>query len=102
LAKITKTKERKKEKKNIANGIVHIQATFNNTIVTITDRQGNAISWSSAGSLDFKGSKKSTPFASQMIAEDAAKKAMGHGLREVDVYVKGPGEEESQLSGHCR
>lgn len=91
MAKTTKTKVRKKEKKNIANGIVHIQATFNNTIVTITDRQGNVISWSSAGSLDFKGAKKSTPFAAQMIAEDAAKKAMGHGLREVDVYVKGPG-----------
>jgi small subunit ribosomal protein S11 len=89
LAKATKTK--KKEKKNIASGIVHIQATFNNTIITITDKQGNAISWSSAGSLDFRGAKKSTPFAAQMTAEDAAKKAMIHGLQEVDVYVKGPG-----------
>jgi small subunit ribosomal protein S11 len=89
LAKATKT--RKKEKKNIASGIVHIQATFNNTIITITDTQGNAISWSSAGSLDFRGAKKSTPFAAQMTAEDAAKKAMIHGLQVVDVYVKGPG-----------
>ena len=91
MAKTTKTRARKKEKKNIASGIVHIQATFNNTIVTITDKQGNAISWSSAGSLDFKGAKKSTPFAAQVTAEDAARKAMEHGLREVDVYVKGPG-----------
>ena len=91
MAKVTKTKARKKEKKNIARGIVHIQATFNNTIITITDTQGNAISWSSAGSLDFRGAKKSTPFAAQMTAEDAAKKAMIHGLHEVDVYVKGPG-----------
>ena len=91
MAKAVKTKTRKKEKKNIAGGIVHIQATFNNTIITITDKQGNAISWSSAGSLDFRGAKKSTPFAAQMTAEDAAKKAMIHGLQEVDVYVKGPG-----------
>ena len=91
MAKVTQTKARKKEKKNIARGIVHIQATFNNTIITITDTQGNAISWSSAGSLDFRGAKKSTPFAAQMTAEDAAKKAMIHGLHEVDVYVKGPG-----------
>ena len=91
LAKATKTKVRKKEKKNIASGIAHIQATFNNTIITITDTKGNVISWSSAGSLDFRGAKKSTPFAAQMTAEDAAKKAMIHGLQEVDVYVKGPG-----------
>ena len=89
MAKTSKAK--KKEKKNIASGIVHIQATFNNTIITITDRQGNAISWSSAGSLDFRGAKKSTPFAAQITAEDAARKAMEHGLREVDVFVKGPG-----------
>ena len=76
MAKTQKAK--KKEKKNIASGIVHIQATFNNTIVTITDRQGNAISWSSAGSLDFRGAKKSTPFAAQITAEDAARKAMEH------------------------
>lgn len=91
MAKAVKTKARKKEKKNIASGIVHIQATFNNTIVTITDRMGNAIAWSSAGSLDFRGAKKSTPFAAQITAENAARKAMEHGLREVDVYVKGPG-----------
>jgi len=91
VAKVVKTKAKKKEKKNIASGIVHIQATFNNTIVTITDKQGNAIAWSSAGSLDFRGAKKSTPFAAQITAENAARKAMEHGLREVDVYVKGPG-----------
>jgi small subunit ribosomal protein S11 len=91
VAKAVKTKTKKKEKKNIASGIVHIQATFNNTIVTITDKQGNSIAWSSAGSLDFRGAKKSTPFAAQITAENAARKAMEHGLREVDVYVKGPG-----------
>jgi small subunit ribosomal protein S11 len=91
VAKAVKTKTKKKEKKDIASGIVHIQATFNNTIITITDRNGNAISWSSAGSLDFRGAKKSTPFAAQITAENAARKAMEHGLREVDVYVKGPG-----------
>lgn len=91
MAKTPRAKGRKKEKKNIAIGIVHIQATFNNTIVTITDKQGNTISWSSAGSLDFRGAKKSTPFAAQVTAEDAARKAIEHGLREVDVYVKGPG-----------
>jgi len=89
LAKTAKT--RKKEKKNVASGIVHIQATFNNTIVTITDRQGGTICWSSAGSLDFKGAKKSTPFAAQVTAEDAARKAIEQGVREVDVFVKGPG-----------
>jgi small subunit ribosomal protein S11 len=91
LAKATRTKTKKKEKKNIASGIVHIQATFNNTIISITDKQGNAISWSSAGSLDFRGAKKSTPFAAQETAQDAARKAMVHGLTDVDVYVKGPG-----------
>ncbi len=89
MAKRTRTK--KKEKKNISNGVVHIQSTFNNTIVTITDPMGNIISWSSAGVQGFKGSRKSTPFAAQMAAEDAAKKAMEHGLRNVEVYVKGPG-----------
>jgi small subunit ribosomal protein S11 len=91
VAKVVKTKTKKKEKKNIASGIVHIQATFNNTIVTITDRNGNTISWCSAGSLDFRGAKKSTPFAAQITAENAARKAIEHGLQEVDVYVKGPG-----------
>jgi small subunit ribosomal protein S11 len=80
-----------KEKKNVANGVVHIQATFNNTIVTISDVAGNVLSWSSCGTKGFKGSRKSTPFAAQMAAEDAAKKAQEHGLRSVEVYVKGPG-----------
>ncbi|MEJ2202297.1 MAG: 30S ribosomal protein S11 [Desulfuromonadaceae bacterium] len=79
------------EKKNIANGVAHIQATFNNTIVTITDVSGNVISWSTAGGRGFKGSRKSTPFAAQIAAEDAAKKAQEHGLRSVVVHVKGPG-----------
>jgi len=91
VAKAKKARTKKREKKNIASGIAHIQSTFNNTIITITDKKGNAISWSSAGSLDFRGAKKSTPFAAQITAEDAAKKAMEHGLKEVDVYVKGPG-----------
>ena len=82
---------RRRERKNIERGAAHIQSTFNNTIVTITDTQGNALSWSSSGSLGFRGSKKSTPFASQMAAETAAKAAMEHGLRTVEVYVKGPG-----------
>jgi small subunit ribosomal protein S11 len=86
-----KTRTKKKEKKNIANGVVHIQSTFNNTIVTITDPAGNVISWSSSGVQGFKGSRKSTPFAAQLTAEDAAKKAMEHGMRNVEVFVKGPG-----------
>ena len=91
-AKIKKTATRKRrEKKNIERGAAHIRSSFNNTLVTITDLQGNAISWSSAGSLGFRGSKKSTPFASQMAAETAARAAMEHGLRTVEVYVKGPG-----------
>ncbi len=80
-----------KEKKNISNGIAHIHASFNNTIVTITDAAGNVITWSSAGNKGFKGSRKSTPFASQLAAETAAKKAMEHGMKQVEVYVKGPG-----------
>jgi len=92
MAKPGKRVVRKKvEKKNIANGIAHIQATFNNTIVTITDVSGNVISWSTAGGRGFKGSRKSTPFAAQIAAEDAAKKAQEHGLRNVVVNVKGPG-----------
>ena len=87
-AKVTK---KRRERKNIEKGTVHIQATFNNTIVTITDTAGNAISWASAGGLGFRGSKKSTPFAAQMAAETASKAAMEHGLRTVEVYVKGPG-----------
>ncbi|MBE9503358.1 MAG: 30S ribosomal protein S11 [Proteobacteria bacterium] len=83
--------KKKKEKKNIPNGIAHIQATFNNTIVTISDTAGNVVSWSAAGAMGFKGSKKSTPFAAQMAAEDAGKKAIAHGMKSVDIYVKGPG-----------
>jgi small subunit ribosomal protein S11 len=89
MAKRIKTK--KKVKKNISNGVVHIQSTFNNTIVTITDPNGNVVSWSSSGMNGFKGSRKSTPFAAQLASQDAAKKAMEHGMRTVEVYVKGPG-----------
>jgi small subunit ribosomal protein S11 len=87
MAKVAK----KKVKKNVQSGICHIQSTFNNTIVTITDVSGNVVSWSSAGVRGFKGSRKSTPFAAQLAAEDAAKKAMDHGMRAISVYVKGPG-----------
>jgi small subunit ribosomal protein S11 len=80
-----------KERKNVANGVAHIHASFNNTIVTITDTAGNVLTWSSAGNKGFKGSRKSTPFASQLAAEAAAKKAMEHGMKQVEVYVKGPG-----------
>ena len=89
MAKKVRTK--RKEKKNIPSGIVHIQSTFNNTIVTITDPAGNVVAWSSAGVQGFKGSRKSTPFAAQIAAEDAAKKAMEHGMKNVELYVKGPG-----------
>lgn len=85
------TVRRRRDKKNIEAGAAHIQSTFNNTIVTITDVQGNALSWASAGELGFRGSKKSTPFAAQEAAETAAKAAMEHGLKTVEVYVKGPG-----------
>jgi len=89
MAKRPRTK--KKEKKNIANGVVHIQSTFNNTIVTITDTAGNTVAWSSAGVQGFKGSRKSTPFAAQLAAQSAVKEAMEHGMKSVEVYVKGPG-----------
>lgn len=85
------TTRKRRERKNIDRGQVHIQSTFNNTMVTITDTQGNAISWASAGGLGFRGSRKSTPFAAQSAAETAAKAAMEHGLKTVEVYVKGPG-----------
>jgi small subunit ribosomal protein S11 len=84
-------KAKKKVRKNIATGIAHIQSTFNNTIVTITDVNGNALAWSSAGSRGFKGSRKSTPFAAQLAAEEAARRAQEHGVRSVAVFVKGPG-----------
>ena len=86
-----RTTTRRRDRKNIEKGMAHIHSSFNNTIVTITDVQGNAISWASAGELGFKGSRKSTPFAAQMAAETASKTAMEHGLRKVDVFVKGPG-----------
>ena len=90
-AKKASTVRKRRERKNIERGAVHIQSTFINTIVTVTDTQGNAISWASAGEMGFKGSKKSTPFAAQTAAETAAKAAMEHGLKTVEVYVKGPG-----------
>ena len=90
MAQPKRTRKRR-EKKNIERGAAHIHSTFNNTIVTLTDEAGNVISWASAGELGFKGSRKSTPFAAQMAAETASKTAMEHGLRKVDVFVKGPG-----------
>ncbi|SES89292.1 small subunit ribosomal protein S11 [Anaerobranca californiensis DSM 14826] len=91
MARRTSTRPRRRERKNIERGIAHIHSTFNNTIVTISDVAGNTISWSSAGAMGFKGSRKSTPFAAQTAAEAAAKAAMEHGLKQVDVTVKGPG-----------
>ena len=89
--KKTTGSRKRREKKNIERGAAHIQSTFNNTIVTITDMQGNAVSWASAGEMGFRGSKKSTPFAAQTAAEVAAKAAMEHGMKTVEVFVKGPG-----------
>ena len=91
MAVQAKRSRKRREKKNVERGCAHIRSTFNNTIVTITDTQGNALSWASSGGLGFRGSRKSTPFASQMAAETAAKAAMEHGLKSVEVYVKGPG-----------
>ncbi len=88
---LKKPKTKKKGTKNVPSGIVHIQASFNNTIVTITDKSGNAVCWSSTGTSGFKGSKKSTPFAAQIAADNAAKKAVEHGMKEVEVFIKGPG-----------
>ncbi|HKX07998.1 MAG TPA: 30S ribosomal protein S11 [Stellaceae bacterium] len=82
---------RRRERKNITSGVAHVNATFNNTMITITDAQGNAIAWSSSGTMGFKGSRKSTPYAAQMAAEDASKKAMEHGMRTLEIEVKGPG-----------
>lgn len=91
MAKRPGASRKKKERKNIPVGVAHIKATFNNTLVTISDPAGNVIAWSSSGVQGFKGSRKGTPFAAQLAAQDAAKKAMEHGMRTVDVYVKGPG-----------
>ena len=91
MAAPKKKRASKRVKKNVPAGAVHIQSTFNNTIVTFTDPAGNTVAWSSAGVKGFKGSRKSTPFAAQLVAEDAARKAMDHGMRSVSVYVKGPG-----------
>ena len=95
MAKVVKAKKatkKRRERKNIQNGAAHVHSTFNNTIVTITDRAGNTVSWASAGELGYKGSRKSTPYAAQMTAEAAAKVAIDHGMKTVDVYVKGPGQ----------
>ncbi|MBL55477.1 MAG: 30S ribosomal protein S11 [SAR116 cluster bacterium] len=87
----TQARVRRRERKNITNGIAHVNSTFNNTMITISDVQGNTIAWSSSGALGFKGSRKSTPFAAQMAAEDAGKKAAEHGMKSIDVEVRGPG-----------
>lgn len=91
MAQKVKKTRRKRDRKNVEHGAAHIQSTFNNSIVTLTDERGNALAWASAGGLGFKGSRKSTPFAAQMAAEKAAEAAMEHGLKSVEVYVKGPG-----------
>ena len=98
MAKQVRRAKRRREKKNIEHGAAHIRSTFNNTIVSITDVNGNAISWSSAGALGFRGSRKSTPFAAQMAAETAAKAAMEHGLKTVEVFVKVPAQGVKPLS----
>lgn len=91
MAKAAATRVRRRERKNITSGIAHVNATFNNTMITIADAQGNTIAWSSAGQSGFKGSRKSTPYAAQMAAEDAGRKAMEHGMKTLEVEVKGPG-----------
>ena len=91
MARRTSTRVKRREKKNIESGIAHIKSTFNNTMISITDKKGNAISWASAGTAGFKGSRKSTPYAAQQAAESAARAAMEHGLKEDECYVKGPG-----------
>ncbi len=94
------TRVKRKEKKNIVSGVAHVNSTFNNTMITISDAQGNVVSWSSAGLMGFKGSRKSTPYAAQLAAEDAGKKAQEHGMKELEVWVKGPGSgRESALRG---
>ena len=91
MAKPAGQRARRRERKNIVSGVAHVAATFNNTMITITDAQGNTIAWSSAGTQGFKGSRKSTPYAAQMAAEDAGKKAMEHGMKTLEVQVRGPG-----------
>ena len=91
MAKASATRVRRRERKNITAGVAHVNASFNNTMITITDAQGNAIAWSSAGGMGFKGSRKSTPYAAQVAAEDVGKKAMEHGMKTLEVCVKGPG-----------
>jgi small subunit ribosomal protein S11 len=91
MAKAAIARPRRRERKNITSGVAHVNATFNNTVITITDAQGNAISWSSAGSEGFRGSRKSTPYAAQVAAEDAGRKAQEHGMKTLEVEVKGPG-----------
>ena len=91
MAKAQHSKVRKKERKNVTTGVAHVSATFNNTIITITDAQGNTLAWSTAGHQGFKGSRKSTPYAAQIAAEDAGRKAQEHGVKTLDVFVKGPG-----------
>src|SRR5680860_56219 len=91
MATKDKTRVRRREKKNITSGVAHVQASFNNTMITVTDAQGNTISWSSAGTMGFKGSRKSTPYAAQVAAEDAGKKAAEHGMKNLEIEVRGPG-----------
>ena len=91
MAKATTARPRRRERKNITSGVAHVNATFNNTVITITDAQGNAISWSSAGSQGFRGSRKSTPYAAQIAAEDVGRKAQEHGMKTLEIEVKGPG-----------
>ncbi|MCB9994023.1 MAG: 30S ribosomal protein S11 [Hyphomicrobiaceae bacterium] len=91
MAKADTTRVRRRERKNIITGVAHVNASFNNTMITITDAQGNAIAWSSAGTMGFKGSRKSTPYAAQVAAEDAARKAQEHGMKTLEVEVRGPG-----------
>ena len=91
MAKPTTQRSRRRERKNIVSGVAHVNATFNNTMITITDAQGNAIAWSSAGTMGFKGSRKSTPYAAQLAGEDAGNKAIEHGMKTLEVEVKGPG-----------
>ena len=97
-----KSRVRRRERKNITSGIAHVNSTFNNTLITISDAQGNAISWSSAGSMGFKGSRKSTPYAAQVAAEDAGKKAMEHGVKTLEVHVRGPVRAVKARCGHCK